>query len=485
MKPRVRFAPSPTGYLHIGGARTALFNWLYARKLGGSFVLRIEDTDQERSTPESVQAILNGLTWLGIDWDEGPGKEAPYPPYFQMKKLARYTEIAEQLIAEGKAYRDYTTEAETVAMRTEFAASKGLTDHDDLRKAGFKYSSPWRDKTEKLDRPHVIRFKLKPTGARVGFEDLVHGRLEKPDEDLDDFVLIRTDGIPLYNFGCVVDDHDMHITHVGRGQEHINSTYSQIALYQALGWTPPVFSHFPLIMAVNAETGHEEKMSKRKHPEADVMVHKQNGILPHALLNFVARIGWSHGNDETFTLERLIELFDLADVGKTNGLWNPEKLLAVNQFWIKNGNPAELAAQTLPYLAELGVTVPNDERLQLGVKAFSTRAKTLVEMAANLKPYFQHGVALDPAAVTKYLDATGKDMVSRARAKLEAITEWKAPALDPIIDAIAAETGAKKGAVAQPLRVAVAGVPISPGIGDTLELLGRAETFHRIDAALA
>ncbi len=485
MKPRVRFAPSPTGYLHIGGARTALFNWLYARKLGGSFVLRIEDTDQERSTPESVQAILTGLTWLGIDWDEGPGKEAPYPPYFQMKKLARYTEIAEQLIADGKAYRDYTTEAETAALRTEFAASKGLGEHDDLRKAGFKYSSPWRDKPAKLDRPHVIRFKLQPTGARIGFEDLVHGRLEKPDEDLDDFVLIRTDGIPLYNFGCVVDDHDMHITHVGRGQEHINSTYSQIALYQALGWTPPVFSHFPLIMAVNAETGGQEKMSKRKHPEADVMVHKKNGILPHALLNFVARIGWSHGNDELFTREQLIALFDLADVGTTNGLWNPEKLIATNHHWIKTGNPAELATLTVPFLAELGATVPNDERLALGVKAFSTRAKTLVEMAANLKPYFQHGVTLDPAAAAKYLDATGKEMVRRARAKLEAITEWKAAALDPIIDAIAAETGAKKGAIAQPLRVAVAGQPVSPGIGDTLELLGRAETFHRIDAALA
>ncbi len=485
MKPRVRFAPSPTGYLHIGGARTALFNWLYARRHGGTFILRIEDTDQERSTPESVQAILTGLQWLGIDWDEGPGKEAPYPPYFQMKKLPRYAEIAEQLISEGKAYRDYTTEEETAKLRADFAASKGLKDGDDLRKAGFKYSSPWRDKPEKLDRPHVVRFKMKPTGARIGFEDLVHGRTEKPDEDLDDFVLLRSDGIPLYNFSCVVDDHDMHITHVGRGQEHINSTYSQIALYQALGWTPPVFTHFPLIMAVNKETGNEEKMSKRKHPEADVMVHQKNGILPHALLNFVARIGWSHGNDELFTREQLVEYFDLKDVGRTNGVWNPEKLIAVNQHWIKNGKPEELAAMTVPFLASLGVTVTNDARLQLGVKAFSTRAKTLVEMAANLKPYYVHGATMDPSAVTKFLDAAGKDMVRRARAKLEAIAEWKAPALDPIIDQIAAETGAKKGAIAQPIRVACTGGAFSPGIGDTLELLGREETFFRIDAALA
>jgi glutamyl-tRNA synthetase len=215
------------------------------------------------------------------------------------------------------------------------------------------------------------------------------------------------------------------------------------------------------------------------------MVHQRNGILPHALLNFVARIGWSHGNDELFTREQLIEYFDLKDVGRTNGVWNPEKLVSVNQHWIKNGKPEELAAMTVPFLASLGVTVANDARLQLGVKAFSTRAKTLVEMAANLKPYYVRGATMDAAAVTKFLDAAGKDMVRRARAKLEAIAEWKAPALDPIIDQIAAETGAKKGAIAQPIRVAVTGGAFSPGIGDTLELLGREETFFRIDAALA
>lgn len=480
MKPRVRFAPSPTGYLHIGGARTALWNWLYARRLGGTFVLRIEDTDQERSTPASVKAILDGLTWLGIDWDEGPNVGGPFPPYFQMEKIKRYHEIADQLIAEGKAYRDYTTEEETAQMRKDFAASKGLGEKDDLRKAGFKYSSPWRDKTEKLDKPHVVRFKLKPTGAKIGFDDLVHGRLEKPDEDLDDFVLLRTDGIPLYNFGCVVDDHDMEISHVGRGQEHINSTYSQIAIYQALGWKPPVFTHFPLIMGQNGE-----KLSKRKHPEADVMAHYRNGILPHALLNFVCRLGWSHGDDELFTRQQLIDLFDLAHVGKTNGVWNPEKLLAVNAHWIKTLPPAEVGAALLPYLAEAGLTdVKVDAKLETAVKAFAPRAKTLVEMATSIRPYYAKGVTLDAAAKAKHLDDAGKKMLELAKAKLIALPEWTPALIDPIVDAIATETGAKKGAIAQPIRVAATGGTTSPGIGDTLAMLGREETLARIDAAL-
>ena len=365
-------------------------------------------------------------------------------------------------------------------MRLDFAASKGLTEKDDLRKAGFKYSSPWRENTDKLDRPFVIRFKLQPKGEKIGFEDLVHGRLEKPDEDLDDFVLLRTDGIPLYNFGCVIDDHDMEISHVGRGQEHINSTYSQIAVYQALGWTPPVFTHFPLIMGQNGE-----KLSKRKHPEADVMAHKRAGILPHALLNFVARLGWSHGNDELFTREQMVAFFDLKDVGKTNGVWNPEKLLSINAHWLKTLPPAEVAAAVLPYLEHVGVTDAKvDARLELAVKAFGPRAKTLVDMAASIKPYYANAVTMDPAAAAKHLDAPGKEMLKLAKAKLLAMPEWTSAALEPIVDQLALETGAKKGAIAQPIRVAATGGTTSPGIGDTLAMLGRDETMRRIDAAL-
>jgi glutamyl-tRNA synthetase len=476
MKPRVRFAPSPTGYLHIGGARTALFNWLYARRHGGSFVLRIEDTDQERSTPQSVQAILEGLTWLGIDWDEGPGKDGPFPPYFQMQKLRRYTEVAEDLIARGLAYRDPTTEAELKGLRAAFAASKGLTEHDDLRRAGFKFQSPWRDSAVRPDGPFVVRFKMQHHGERLGFDDLVLGRLEKPDEDFDDFVLMRSDGVPLYNFGCVIDDHDMQITHVARGHEHINSTFPQLLLYRALGWTPPAFAHIPLIMG-----SHGEKLSKRKHPEADVMAHRQNGILPHALINFIARLGWSHGNDEIFTRAQLIELFGFDHVGTSNGVWNPEKLSSLNQHWIRQADGAQLAELLGPFLP---AGTPASPRLALAAKAFSTRVKTLVELAQAVTPYLHHGVALDPAAAAKHLDGPGTQALAAARAHLGGLAGWAQPLLDPVVDVVAAQTGLKKGAVAQPIRVAVTGGTTSPGLGETLEILGRDEALFRIDQAL-
>lgn len=493
MKPRVRFAPSPTGYLHIGGARTALFNWLFARRHGGTFVLRIEDTDQERSTAASLQAILDSLSWLGIDWDEGPGKAGAFGPYSQMEKLTRYREVADALIAQGFAYRDYTTEQEVAKLRADFALTKGLGEKDDLRRAGFKYQSPWRDdpaeirarlgaQYDELTRgPFVVRFRMQHTGERIAFDDLVKGVCEKPDEDLDDFVLLRSDGVPLYNLGCVVDDHDMQITHVARGQEHVNSTYPQLLLYRALGWTPPRFAHFPLIMGKDGE-----KLSKRRHPEADVMCHQGNGVLPHALINFIARLGWSHGNDETFTRAQLIELFDFEHVGKANGVWNPDKLIALNQHWLKASEPREIAQALAPFLRAAGVAeVAIDGRLERAVKAFAPRAKTLVDMAQLIKPYYLPGVAIDPAAAQKHLDATGKALLAKARARLELVTQWTQPQLDPIVDQVAGETGAKKGAIAQPIRVAVTGGTTSPGIGDTLELLGRDESLARIDAALA
>ena len=480
-KPRVRFAPSPTGYLHIGGARTALFNWLHARQTGGTFILRIEDTDQERSTPESVLAILNGLKWLGINWDEGPEVGGPYPPYTQMEKIKRYTELAEQLIAEGKAYRDYTTEEETAAARLAFAESKGLKEGDDLRRAGFKYTSPWRDVTEKQNKPYVVRFKMPALPGSFGFDDHVLGKIEKAYDDFDDFVMLRSDGIPLYNFSCVIDDHDMAITLVGRGQEHVNSTFPQLMLYRAFGWEPPTFAHFPLILGAN-----HEKLSKRKHPEADVMAHKNNGILPHALVNFVTRLGWSHGNDETFTREQLVEFFNFAHVGKTSGVWNPEKLTWLNEHWLKTSEPKAIAAELLPFLHAEGVTEARlDARLEKAVICFRERSKTLVEMAQKTKPFYGKGVTLDAAAQAKHLNADGKGHLSKAHELLQKIETWSAPNLDPVVKQIAEATGAKMGAIAQPIRVAVTGNTVSPGIGDTLELLGREEAIARISAALA
>lgn len=476
---RVRFAPSPTGYLHIGGARTALFNWLYARKHKGVFVLRVEDTDQGRSTEASLEAILEGLKWLGIDWDEGPQKGGPHAPYFQMQRLARYREVAEQLCAKGLAYRDYATADEVKAMRLAFAKEKGLKDSDDLKQAGFKYRSPWRDKTESREGPVTYRFKMGDESGTFGFDDEVLGRIDKPFDDFDDFVLIRPDGAPLYNFGCVVDDHDMQITHVGRGQEHINSTFPQLLLYRALGWTPPTFAHFPLILGQD-----REKLSKRKHPEADVMRHRENGVLPHALLNFVMRLGWSHGDEETFTREQLIEKFDFKNVGSTSSAWDPKKLEWFSGHWMKN-SPLELVvAEAVPFLHKAGIAEAKaDAKLTEIVKLLRERAATLVELADKARMFYGTGVTLDAAAKAKHLTDEGKKALGEARTLL-GTTEWQAPALEGVVKTVSEALKIGMGKVAQPIRVAVTGNTASPGIGETLQLIGRDEALARIDAAL-
>ncbi len=485
MTVRVRFAPSPTGYLHIGGARTALFNWLFARRNNGVFVLRIEDTDQARSTPESVKAIVDGLTWMGIDWDEGPGVGGDHGPYTQMEKIQRYATLAQQLIDAGHAYRDYSTEEELKQARRTFAASKGLKEGDDLRRAGFQYASPWREKSAadapSGNVPSVVRFKMPKRPGSFGFDDVVLGRIDKPYDDFDDFVLLRKDGIPLYNFSCVVDDHDMAITHVGRGQEHVNSTFQQLMVYEAFGWKPPIFAHMPLILGPDGE-----KLSKRKHPEADVMLHRNLGILPHALKNFVMRLGWSHGNDETFTLAQLIEYFDFKDLGRASGIWNPGKLTALNEHWLKTLDVDEVSGALLPFLKDEGVAVDSvTDKVRTCVKALRTRAKSLKEMAQAAKPYFGTGVSIDRAAASKHLTAEGKQVLSDVRTFLAQAPQWTHETLEPVVDTIAQARALKKGAVAQPIRVAVTGNTVSPGIGETLEMVGRDEALARIDAALA
>ncbi len=461
MPPRVRFAPSPTGYLHIGGARTALFNWLYARRNGGVFVLRIEDTDQERSTPESVQAILDGLRWLGLDWDEGPGKEGPYAPYFQTKRLASYKKYSDQLIAQGKAYRCWCTKEELDARR---AAAND---------PGWKYDGKCRDRKDTPAGPAVVRFKMPQGEGALSFTDEVLGKITKTYADLDDFVMMRADGIPLYNFGCVIDDHEMEITLVGRGQEHVNSTFPQLALYDALGWSKPQFAHFPLILGPD-----REKLSKRKHPEADVMLHKKNGVLPEALLNFVVRLGWSHGNDEVIPVDKMKEWFDFKSVGKTSGVWNPEKLTWLNQQYLKTLPAEEIARRVGPLVGF------DDPRLVKLVLAFRTRVKTLVEMAEAFAPYFKKGVTLDAEAAAKALTPEGKALLVKVVETLKALPAWSAAPIDEALKKLAESSGLKLGVLAQPLRVAVTGTTTSPPIGDTLEVLGRDEALSRIDAAL-
>ncbi len=463
LTPRVRFAPSPTGYLHIGGARTALFNWLYARRNRGTFILRIEDTDQERSTHESVQAILDGLTSLGIDWDEGP--------IYQTQRLARYREYAERLVAEGRAYRCYCSKELLEERRAAFEKEKRT----------YKYEGTCRElKNPSKDQPSVIRFKMPSEEGIVTFTDKVLGTISKTYSDLDDWVMLRSDGIPLYNFGAVIDDHDMAITLVARGQEHVNSTFPQLMLYRAFNWQPPEFAHLPLILGPD-----REKLSKRRHPEADVMLHRRNGILPEALINFIVRLGWAHGNDEVISREQMIEWFDFAQVGTTSGVWNPDKLLWLNQQYLKTLPPSTVAERLVPFLEEKGFSVRGDPRVEKVVLVLRERAKTLREMADTAAYFFSKGVSLDEKAAAKHLTRESKPLLEEARRALSGLSEWTAPRIDDAVRDLAVKLNVGMGKVAQPIRVAVTGGTVSPGIGETLEIVGRDETLRRLDAALA
>jgi glutamyl-tRNA synthetase len=469
---RLRFAPSPTGYLHIGGARTALFNWLWARRTGGKFVLRIEDTDRGRSTPESLQAILEGLKWLEIDWDEGPEVGGEVGPYFQFERLELYRQHAEQLVSEGKAYRCYCTREELEQRRAAAAGPEGSWRYEGVCRA---VTAPPEGKSA-----YVIRFRVPSGPGTVSFLDRVLGRIGKEYSDLDDFVMVRPDGMPLYNFACVVDDHLMGITVVGRGQEHINSTIPQLMLYQAFGWEPPEFAHFPLILGPD-----REKLSKRRHPEADVMLHKRNGILPEALLNFIVRLGWSHGDDEIIPREQQLEWFDFAQVGTTSGVWNPDKLLWLNQHYLKTLPEALIAARLRPFLEERGYQGLDEERVRGVVVALRPRARTLVEMAEMARYFFTEGVQLDEKAAQKHLTADSRPLLEQVRSRIAAMATWSVPELDGVVKEVSEAAGVGMGKVAQPVRVAVTGGTASPGIGETLLLVGKEESLRRIDAALS
>jgi glutamyl-tRNA synthetase len=448
-------------------------NYLQARRFGGTFILRMEDTDQGRSTPESVQAILDGLNWLGLEWDEGPGKEGKYAPYFQMQRLDTYREHADRMLAEGTAYRCYCTREDLDAQRQAAEKSGGA----------FKYPGTCRERKEPPPgrRPEeaVIRFKMPSGEGTVSFDDKALGTITKPYSDLDDWVMLRADGIPLYNFGCVIDDHLMDITLVARGQEHVNSTFPQLMLYKALGWQPPDFAHLPLILGQN-----REKLSKRKHPEADVMLHKANGILPEALLNFVIRLGWSHGNDEVISREQMLQWFDFADVGSTSGVWDPTKLLWLNQQWMKLLPEATIAERLLPFLEAQGIQAKGDARLEPMVRAFRERCNTLVEVAAMAAPYFRSGITLDEKAAAKHLTGDSLGVLRKVREALTTLGDWTVPALDGVVKSVSESAGVGMGKVAQPIRVAITGNTTSPGIGETLLLVGRDEALRRIDAAL-
>jgi glutamyl-tRNA synthetase len=455
-----RFAPSPTGLLHVGGVRTALFSWLYARRSGGKFILRVEDTDRERSTDAAVNVILEGMKWLGLEHDEGP--------YYQTQRFDRYREVIAKMLQEGTAYRCYCTKQELDEMREQQIA----------RKEKPRYSGVWRDRTDA--RPGVepvIRFK-NPLDGAVVVEDLVHGSVTFQNVELDDLIIARSDGTPTYNFCVVVDDMDMGVTHVIRGDDHLNNTPRQMNMLRALGVTPPVYAHVPMILGPDGA-----KLSKR-HGAVSVLQYQEDGFLPDALLNYLVRLGWSHGDQEVFTREEMIAAFDIHDVNKAASAFNPEKLLWLNQQHMVRAKPAKLVPHLQYQLARLGLASQDTALLEGIIVAQRERAKTLKEMAENSRFFFVDSIEIDPKAAAKHLTAEVRSALTEARDRLAALKEWTAPAIHDAVNALATEKGVGLGKIVQPIRVAISGGTVSPPIDATLALIGRERTLARISAAL-
>ena len=455
-----RFAPSPTGLLHIGGVRTALFSWLYARHHGGRFILRIEDTDRERSTDAAVQVILDGMQWLGLAADEGP--------YYQTRRYERYRAVLAGMVDSGTAYRCYCTKAELDEMRAQQIAARQKP----------RYDGRCRDRRE--PRPGVepvIRFR-NPLDGEVVIEDQVHGRVVFQNAELDDLIIARSDGNPTYNFCVVVDDMDMGVTHVIRGDDHLNNTPRQMNMLRALDAEPPVYAHVPMILGTDGA-----KLSKR-HGAVSVLQYQEEGYLADALLNYLVRLGWSHGDQEVFSRAEMIAAFDIRDVNKAAAAFNGDKLLWLNQQHIMRAPAADLASALREQLARLDVS-SNDQALLEGVaNAQRERFKTLKEMAQNSLCFFRDFSAYEDKAASKNLTAAAVPVLRAVLHGLTGLPDWSAATLHAAVGAVAEELGLSLGKVAQPLRVAVTGGAVSPPIDQTLALLGRDLTLLRLDRAL-
>jgi glutamyl-tRNA synthetase len=458
---RTRFAPSPTGYLHIGGARTALYSWLYARKHGGTFVLRIEDTDVGRSTPESANAILEGMAWLGLDYDQGP--------YFQTQRLERYREIVDRLLEEGRAYRCYCTKEDLDAMRATQLA----------RREKPRYDGRCRSRTG-LPPPGVepvVRFKT-PRDGHVVVDDLVKGKVLFQNSELDDLVLARSDGTPTYNFAVVVDDWDMGVTHVVRGDDHLNNTPRQINILKALSAPIPVHAHIPMIL------GEDAKRLSKRHGAVSVMQYREDGYLPEALLNYLVRLGWSYGDQEVFSVGEMIERFDLKDIHRSPAIFNPGKLLWLNQHYLKSSDAAHVARHLAWHMGQAGIDPADGPDLLDVVLAQRERAKTLVEMAANSAFIYRDFEGYDAKDAAKHLTRDATLPLGMLRERLAGLERWNAAAIHEVVQAVADACGIKVGKLAQPLRVALAGRAVSPPIDVTTCLVGRDKTVQRITQAM-
>jgi len=457
---RVRFAPSPTGHLHIGGARTALFNYLFARHNKGAFILRIEDTDRSRSTEEYIEAIIEGMRWLKLDWDEGP--------YRQTDRFDIYRSYVERLLNEGKAYKCYCT-PEELEQRRQDAIAQGKTP---------KYDGRCRNITEPIpDKPSAIRFKM-PQEGRTVVNDLIKGVVEFENSQLEDLIIMRSDGTPTYNFVVVVDDIDMKITHIIRGDDHLNNTPKQIHIYKAFSWEPPAFGHLPMILGAD-----KARLSKR-HGATSVMAYKDMGYLPDALVNYLVRLGWSYGDQEVFTREELIKYFSLENIGKSAAVFNPEKLLWLNSQYMIKEDAKNLAKMAIPFLIKEGIISEGQkldmEWLSRAVNSLKERARTLVELANSLRYYILDYVEIDPKAKEKFLKPENIKYLSELKELLSGLADFTAAEIEKVFHSFAEKHEIKLGAIAQPVRVAITGGTASPGLFEVLEIVGKDKVLKRL-----
>jgi len=464
-KVRVRFAPSPTGHLHIGGARTALFNWLFARHEGGAFILRIEDTDTSRSTEEYIGSIIEGMRWLGLDRDEGP--------YRQTERFDIYKRYIDRLIDEGSAYRCYCTPEELEERRRE-AQEKGLTYRYDRRCRSLNEPVPGRTPSVRFAMPEI---------GQVVVDDMIRGKVVYENSQLDDLIIMRSDGTPTYNFVVVVDDVDMNITHVIRGDDHLNNTPKQIHIYRALGYETPRFAHLPMILGPD-----RSRLSKR-HGATSVIAYRDEGYLADALVNYLVRLGWSYGDQEIFTREELIKHFSFENVGKAAAVFNPEKLLWLNSEYMKMTPPAELARLVRPFLVREGIIEEGQELEQAwfekAIASLVERAKTLKELANSLRYYIAEDVEADEKAWAKFINEKSLEALRRSAQVLRETEDFSASSLEAAFRGLMEGMGVKLGAIAQPVRVAVTGRAESPGIFEVLEIVGRDKAVRRLEKALS
>lgn len=458
---RTRFAPSPTGFLHVGGVRTALFSWLYAKRHQGQFILRVEDTDRERSTHESVQAILEGMHWLGLDCDEGP--------FYQSDRYPRYLSMAQQLLDEGKAYRCYCSKERLETLREAQIAAKEKPRYDGLCRSKNLPAG---------DTPFVVRFK-NPSSGSVSFHDQVYGEIHVDNTELDDLIIVRSDGNPTYNFAVVIDDWDMGITHVIRGDDHINNTPRQINLFNALSAPIPVFAHLPMIL------GDDGKRLSKRHGAVSVMEFKAMGFLPHALLNYLVRLGWSHGDQEIFSLDDMIATFDLGHISRGVSSFNYDKLYWLNQHYQKSDSPASVAEALAWHFTAQGIDIAAGPALSDLVRVQAERCRTLAEICLMSKYFYQDVIEYDADAVKKHLRPVILGPLTALYERLCQIEEWQSDVLQQCINDVSAEFDINMGKIAQPLRVAVTGGSMSPSIDMTLTLLGKPRVIQRLAHGLA